>query len=114
MTDSLDDDLLGFSGASRWTASAGSLGKETVNDFSIATRSPPHGSILAELAAGVHRVIGTRISLDCQSGRSMGGVPLPAPLAAAEGITEEDVYRCAREVRAEQWTERQKDPKDPK
>jgi len=35
-------------------------------------------------------------------------------IAAAEGITEEDVYRWAHEVRAEQWIERQKDPQGPK
>lgn len=33
-------------------------------------------------------------------------------IAAAEGITEEDVYRWAQEVRAERFTEREKDRKD--
>ena len=32
-------------------------------------------------------------------------------IAAAEGISEEDVYRWAKEARVEQWTERQKDRK---
>ncbi len=34
-------------------------------------------------------------------------------IAAAEGITENDVYRWAHEVRAEQWAERQKGRRNP-
>ncbi len=32
-------------------------------------------------------------------------------IAAAEGITEEDIYRWAREVRAEPWTEARRIPR---
>ena len=47
--------------ATRFTASARSLGKETVSDFSIVTRIPPHDFILAELTDSVYVKTGPRL-----------------------------------------------------